>query len=653
MSSRSSPRGCRPVLPALTLVVLLLLSAGICRAQNPVDPTQSFVEVLCDFNLVTFPGSGDPLGDLGLIVHCYDDLGLPLEGIPGSVFSIVNLSGTMVEGPKPVLSSLATDAEGRIFLTERLNASATLVHGAVAVEVSIGGEDVLIDNGGDGVPVEFRTPDLNHDGLMNIFDVAVLASVYGCCEDTEACLQCDYDGDGCVSLADKAIFDDYFYGLLKRDSAAPLGIAAVDTTLFSGCIQLDFDDDGDPATLRDEVVLGPGGMVGLRLLAKDFACLTGADFELVLPPTLTKIGSVSVFAPFRDLTEHPAPPGSVRASMTAPYVTTGPAFMCQILLQSTIGGVYRTDDFDFTSAIFSDCYYPPREVTACIGTPTPCEMSYLEQDNDQFISSPGNGLSLPDTVTAVMRDQTGAPVSGLPAGGFHVTLSDTAGSDRADTYSLTALADATGANGRLRFLFEPRGTCRWPDACLGLDIEIRYEACSLNIHKTVQTLNLVRWETGDGAADLIDDDDIDAWTVAKFTRDWCLDLVQTYRCPVVTQASVDIALAHYLDGCAVSDIPDPPSGTMVRLHQNTPNPFNPATELRLTLPAPVEHAVLTIHDLKGRLVRRLWDGPLPEGTSRLDWDGRDTGGRPVGSGVYLARLRTLGRTESIRMALLR
>ena len=42
-----------------------------------------------------------------------------------------------------------------------------------------------------------------------------------------------------------------------------------------------------------------------------------------------------------------------------------------------------------------------------------------------------------------------------------------------------------------------------------------------------------------------------------------------------------------------------------------------------------------------------------EGTSRLDWDGRDTGGRPVGSGVYLARLRTLGRTESIRMALLR
>ena len=44
-------------------------------------------------------------------------------------------------------------------------------------------------------------------------------------------------------------------------------------------------------------------------------------------------------------------------------------------------------------------------------------MSYLEQDSDQFISSPDNGLSLPDTVTAVMRDQTGAPVSGLPAGG--------------------------------------------------------------------------------------------------------------------------------------------------------------------------------------------------------------------------------------------
>jgi len=655
MSSRSSPRGCRPFLPALTLVVLLLLCAGICRAQNPVDPTQSYVEVLCDFNLITLGSHGEPLGDLGLIVHCYDDLGMPLQGIPGSAFDIVYLSGTLFEGPRTVLSSLATDAEGRIFLTEYLNVAATLVHGAVAVEVSIGGEDILIDNGGGGVPVELRTPDLNHDGLVNLLDVVFLAQSYGCCDDTEECLRCDYDGNGCVSLTDKAIFADYYYGALKRagDAGADLRIAAVDTTLFSGCIQLDFDDDGDPATLRDEVILGPGGMVGLRLLAKDFACLTGADFELILPPTLTKLGPVSVFAPFRDLTEHTAPLGSVRASMTAPYVTAGPAFMCQILLQSTTGGVYRTDDFDFASAIFSDCYYPPREVTACIGTPTPCEMSYLEQDSDQFISSPGNGLSLPDTVTAVMRDQTGAPVSGLPADGFHVTLSDTAGSGRADTFKLTALANATGANGRLRFLFEPRETCRWPDACLGLDIEIRYEACSLNIHKTVQTLNLVRWEAGDGPEDLIDDDDIDAWTAAKFTRDWCLDLVRTYRCPVVTQASIDIALAHYLDGCAVSDIPDSPSGTMVWLHQNTPNPFNPATELRLTLPAPVEHAVLTIHDLKGRLVRRLWDGPLPEGTSRLAWNGRDSGGRPVGSGVYLARLRALDRTESIRMALLR
>ncbi|MCP4574077.1 MAG: hypothetical protein GY838_17085 [bacterium] len=653
MHSRSSPCGRRPRLSALTVVVLLLLTAGICRAQNPVDPANSFVEVLCDFNLLTGPGGGDPLGDLGLVVHCYDDMGLPLSSLPGSAFDVVNLSGTMVKFGSPVLATLDTDDEGRIFLTERLAASATLVHGAIAVEVSIGGQEVLIDNGGSGYPVEFRTADLNHDGIVNLTDVVILATAFGCCEDTESCLQCDYDGDGCVSLADRTVFADAYYGVPKRGPGSPVGIASVDTTLFSGCIQRDFDDDGDPATLRDEVILAPGGIVGLRLVATEFLCLTGADFEMVLPSTMTKLGPVSVLAPFRDLQEHPAPVGSVRASMTAPHITSGPEFMCQILLQSSTGGTYRTEDFDFTSAVFSDCHYPPREITACIGTPTPCEMSYVVQDSDQYITCPGDDLSLPDTVTVVMRDQTGAGVAGLPAGGFRITLSDTAGSGRADTYSLTPLASTTDTNGELDFLFEPRGVCRWPDACLGLDMGFRYEACSLNIHKTVQTLNLVRWETGDGAQDLIDDDDIDQWNAAKFTRNWCLDLTRTYRCPVVTQGSIDIALAHYLDGCDISDVPVPASGALAWLHQNIPNPFNPSTELRLTLPARAEWTEVTVHDLKGRLVRRLWDGPLPAGTSRVVWDGRDTGGRSVGSGIYLARFQALGRTESIRMALLR
>jgi len=122
---------------------------------------------------------------------------------------------------------------------------------------------------------------------------------------------------------------------------------------------------------------------------------------------------------------------------------------------------------------------------------------------------------------------------------------------------------------------------------------------------------------------------------------------------VVTQESLDIVDVHYLHGCDVSNVHDLPDATSAWLHQNTPNPFNPGTEIQLTLPAAAEQAVLTIYDLKGNVVRTVWTGPLPKGLSRFEWNGRDTGNRSVSSGVYLVQLQALGRKSSIRMLLLR
>ena len=70
-----------------------------------------------------------------------------------------------------------------------------------------------------------------------------------------------------------------------------------------------------------------------------------------------------------------------------------------------------------------------------------------------------------------------------------------------------------------------------------------------------------------------------------------------------------------------------------------PNPFNPRTTLRFSLPRE-ESVRLDIHDLAGRLVRRLVDGPLPAGDHEIPWNGLDEAGRGVSSGQYLARLRT-------------
>jgi len=87
---------------------------------------------------------------------------------------------------------------------------------------------------------------------------------------------------------------------------------------------------------------------------------------------------------------------------------------------------------------------------------------------------------------------------------------------------------------------------------------------------------------------------------------------------------------------------------------NVPNPFNPLTELRFTLPA-AGRAEVRIYDLRGRLVRRLDAGARPEGPGALSWDGRGDDGASASSGTYLARLLLDGRPlgEPRRMKLLR
>lgn len=73
-----------------------------------------------------------------------------------------------------------------------------------------------------------------------------------------------------------------------------------------------------------------------------------------------------------------------------------------------------------------------------------------------------------------------------------------------------------------------------------------------------------------------------------------------------------------------------------------PNPFNPKTSLRMSLPA-AGHAQLRIFDARGAEVARLLDGPTAAGRLDLEWDAR---GRP--SGIYLAKLSIDGRLAATR-----
>jgi FlgD Ig-like domain len=82
-----------------------------------------------------------------------------------------------------------------------------------------------------------------------------------------------------------------------------------------------------------------------------------------------------------------------------------------------------------------------------------------------------------------------------------------------------------------------------------------------------------------------------------------------------------------------------------------PNPFNPATSIRFTLPQtlPVTADVWTV---TGAKVRTLANGTtFSAGVHALRWDGRNTDGERVASGVYLFRVTTPLGKRVARMVL--
>ncbi|RKU37948.1 hypothetical protein C6495_01005 [Candidatus Poribacteria bacterium] len=113
------------------------------------------------------------------------------------------------------------------------------------------------------------------------------------------------------------------------------------------------------------------------------------------------------------------------------------------------------------------------------------------------------------------------------------------------------------------------------------------------------------------------------------------------------------ALEQLLAALTRAEAP-PPKETV--LLANYPNPFNPETWIPYQLSEAAEVTV-TIHASDGKLVRTLELGQMPAGVyqsrSRAAyWDGRNTQGEPVASGVYFYTLRA-GDFEATRKMLIR
>lgn len=107
--------------------------------------------------------------------------------------------------------------------------------------------------------------------------------------------------------------------------------------------------------------------------------------------------------------------------------------------------------------------------------------------------------------------------------------------------------------------------------------------------------------------------------------------------------------AAYMYGTSDVDGPDVRS---FALHQNAPNPFNPATTISFELSQPSDVRI-EIFDLSGRLVSVVAEGELPAGEHEVTWTGLDAEGRAVASGVYFCAMRSGGFEGRRKMVLLK
>lgn len=74
------------------------------------------------------------------------------------------------------------------------------------------------------------------------------------------------------------------------------------------------------------------------------------------------------------------------------------------------------------------------------------------------------------------------------------------------------------------------------------------------------------------------------------------------------------------------------------LEQNFPNPFNPSTEIRFSVPE-ASSVRLTVYNILGQEIKVLVNDVIGQGNHTVVWDGSDNDGKQVSSGIYFYRMQ--------------
>lgn len=132
---------------------------------------------------------------------------------------------------------------------------------------------------------------------------------------------------------------------------------------------------------------------------------------------------------------------------------------------------------------------------------------------------------------------------------------------------------------------------------------------------------------------------------------WDLDYTLTFTGGGGATGTIDLTKTS-----TVTTFLDIESETSLRktfsLKQNSPNPFNPNTTIRYSLPNE-STVTITIYDMLGKEINQLLSSIQQPGIHSVQWNGIDSRGNMMSAGIYLYKLQTRDFVRTKKMVLMK
>ncbi len=156
------------------------------------------------------------------------------------------------------------------------------------------------------------------------------------------------------------------------------------------------------------------------------------------------------------------------------------------------------------------------------------------------------------------------------------------------------------------------------------DLGMNFETNQINDHLRLMVCNMQGNKIPAGTTDLLD-----------------IQLPEGVELSL-SEISVSDARGNLVTALVTHELPLPESFGIANCY---PNPFNAQSMIEFTLPDP-DQISLSIYDINGRLVNELVEGYIDAGYHQVIWSGVNNAGKKVSSGVYFAKLKSIGNNSA-------